>query len=199
MNIGSTADMLALPDIVSRKTTTPTDVVNTIQAVSSGRDGVYSSLGESSSASLSPPRRRSRFEHGHHRLPYLPTPSVLFLLPHPSLWLHPTLGKWRSLAQRNDDDSIARQPLVTSAKRARSNATVRCLVRTASARTRATLARSQVRRLGERRALRILQRIATAMPTTRNHKLWREDTRIPSLLCAPRRTLITLDLRFRLL
>ena len=128
------------------------------------------------------------------RLPTLPLPSVFPLLPHPFLWLLPTLRKWTDLVRRNDDDSTARQPLVTSASHARSSATARCLARIASVRTRATRAHSQARNHGGRRAPQTHQHTATMMPTRSYRKLGRDATQIPNQLYAPSRMLTTLNL-----
>lgn len=154
-------------------------------------------------ASAEAPPSSSWSEHGHSPPFSLPSDASDSerhspqLPGHPFLWLHPTLRKWMQLARRNVDDSIARQPLVTSANRVRSNATVRGLARIARVRIRATRARFQARNHAERRALRIHQRTATMMPMRRYRQLGRDDTQILSRPYAPRRMLTTLNLRPR--
>jgi hypothetical protein len=151
-------------------------------------------------ASAEAPPSSSWFEHGHSPPFSLPSDASDSECHSPQLplWLRPTIRKWTELARRNVDDSIARQPLVTSANRVRSSATVRGLARIARVKIRATRARFQARNHAVRRALRTHQQTATMMLVRRYRQLGRDDTQILSRLYAPRRMLTTLGLRPRL-
>lgn len=156
--------------------------------------------GSASSAWPSPPPKCSCFEEPTFGETSATSDSelispLLHLFP-PFRSPHPTLQQWTELNRRNDDDLIVHQQHVTFANLVRSNAMGPYLVRTASVRTIAVLARSQVRSLEDRRALRTHQQIASPIPTRYHHNLARDVTQTLSLY-ALGLTLTILGLRYR--